>query len=287
VDGGIEVAILLLTCEQRDLTLRCLESLGRGLGAGHRVWLWDNGSTDGTRQAVAERFPEVCLAGDGVNLGVASGRNALARLALEEDRPDFLFFLDNDMTVEPDFLPALLAPFTGDARLAQTTGKIRQLEQPERLYGAGGCGVDFTTGATDHVGWGELDGGQHDTPCPCLPSGGLMMVRSAIFEELGGFDPLFDPYGPEDLDFGLRARAAGYHALYVPTAVVYHPASPGRTFAGGARSWAYLVNRVRQWLRFLHRHGSRRERVAFYLLGGPRRLVRLVGRRLRRGMVTP
>jgi GT2 family glycosyltransferase len=280
VAGGAEVAILLLTYEQRDLTLRCLESLGRGLGEGHRVWLWDNGSADGTREAVAERFPGVRIEGSGVNLGVASGRNALVHRVLERDSPEFLLFLDNDMTVEPDLLPALRAPFAGDPHLAQTTGKIRQLEQPEVLYGAGGCGVDFTTGATDHVGWGELDRGQYDTPCPCLPSGGLMMVRSAIFEELGGFDPLFDPYGPEDLDFGLRARAAGYNALYVPNAVAYHPSSPGRTFQGGARSWGYLVNRVRQWLRFLHRHGSLRERLAFYLVGGPRRLVRLVWLRL-------
>ena len=51
------------------------------------------------------------------------------------------------------------------------------------------------------------------------------MVRTDLFELLGGFDPSFDPFGPEDLDFSLRLQEAGYLSIYTPQAVAYHTVS--------------------------------------------------------------
>jgi len=286
------VAVILLTVDQRDTTLRCLESLARVTTPSHRVWLWDNGSTDGTAEAVARAFPAVRVHRADRNLGVAAGRNAAAAWALGEEPlgeepASHLLFLDNDMTVEPDFLRHLLAPFADDERLAQTTGKIRDLADPTRLYGAGGCRVRFWRGDTNHVGWGEVDRGQYDQPRECLPSGGCMLVPTGVFRELGGFDEIYSPYGPEDLDFGLRARARGWRARYVPGAVVYHASEPGRSFGGGAGAAAYTENRARQWLRFLHRHATPAQRAGFYLLGAPWLATRMLARAARRGRLLP
>jgi hypothetical protein len=204
-------------------------------------------------------------------------------LAVERFAPRFLFFLDNDMVVEPDCLQALAAPFDSDPLVAQTTGKIRQLGETERLYGAGGCRISFWRGDTRHVGYGELDRGQYDEPKRCIASGGCMLVRSDVFEELGGFDTAFDPYGPEDLDFGLRAVDAGYRGLYVPQAVVYHESTPGRTFEGGLYTERYASNRVRHWLTLLRRHASLGEMAGFFFLGAPYLLVVLLSREWQRG----
>jgi GT2 family glycosyltransferase len=287
-----KVVVIILTINQREKTLRCLESFRSVQQPPHCVLLWDNGSTDGTSDAVREFYPDVTLAGSPRNLGVATGRNSAAERAVALFDPPYLLFIDNDMTVSPNFLSALLAPFSDDDGLAQTTGKIACLDEgpddergPRVIYGAGGCRVRFWLGDTNHIGYGELDVGQYDAACNCIASGGCMLVRTSVFQELGGFDPVFDPYGPEDLDFGLRARAKGYHALYTPQALVHHDARPGRSYEAGQYTAKYAANRTRTWLVLMKRHASLPQKLGFYLVGGPYRLLRLVFRELRQGNI--
>lgn len=286
-ESSIDVGVIVLTMNQCEKTLRCLQSFSLVTQPSHRVLLWDNGSSDGTVEVVRERFPEVLAHHHPENLGVASGRNRAAELALKESSPRFLLFIDNDMTVEPEFLATLIAPFEEDERLAHTTGKIRDMDQPEKLYGAGGCRIRFWRGDTNHVGWGELDRGQHDRATRCIPSGGCNLIRTNVFQELGGFDPVYDPYGPEDLDFGLRAVEAGYHGIYVPEAVVYHDSEPGRTFEPGHYTEAYASNRSKHWFRFMRRHASIWQQLGFYAVGGPYLLSGLMIREAKKGNLLP
>lgn len=279
----VEIAVVVLTLDQRAKTLRCLASFTAVRAPTFGIWVFDNGSTDGTVEAIAGAFPEVRIHRHPTNLGVASGRNRAAEAAMAEARPDFLLFLDNDTTVTPDFLIRLVAPFAEDPRLALTTPKLRDLQRPQRLYGAGGCRIRFWRGDTRHAHYGEVDRGQYDRRAACIPSGGCVLVRSDVFCSLGGFDTVFDPYGPEDLDFGLRARRAGYSALYVPEAVVFHESRPGRTFESGVYTRRYASNRARHWLLLLHRHASIGQRVAFFLLGAPILLANLAIREGKKG----
>jgi O-antigen biosynthesis protein len=273
------VAVIMLTWNQRDMTLRALAALERARGAAE-VLLWDNGSTDGTAEAVEAAFPRVLVERHPRNLGVASGRNAAAAKALERFSPTHLLFLDNDMVVTEGAIDALLGAFKTDPGLGQAGGKFRFLDDPGRLNDGGGCRIDFWTGSTQPVGYGELDEGQYDEPRSGVVCGGaMMMVRADVFRHLGGFETCFDPHGPEDLDFSLRLQAAGFGSRYVPAALGYHRGS--QTFAGGRRSLAYARNRVRQWLRFLGRHGSTIDKIAFFLIGAPVRAVRMTARLLR------
>ncbi len=98
----------MLTLNQRDTTLRALASLMPQVDAGMRVLVWDNGSSDGTIAAIRREFPGVVTHHHPENLGVASGRNAGARLAFELFRPEYLLFLDNDLVLRPGFVAALL-----------------------------------------------------------------------------------------------------------------------------------------------------------------------------------
>lgn len=279
------VAVILLTLDQRERTLRCLSSLEGVTEPSLRIVLWDNGSVDGTAESARQRFPEVLVHHHHTNLGVASGRNAAVRLAIDAFDPPFLFFLDNDMEVSSDLITTLIEPFAQDDALGLTTGKIKMLDDNHRLYGAGGCSVRFWSGETGHVAHGEVDRGQYDKVRRCLPSGGCLMVRSEVFRELQGFDSIFDPYGPEDLDFGLRAQKAGYYGLYLPTAVAFHEPNPGHTFEGGMSSHAYVRNKTRLWLRFMRRHASLGQQLAFFLVGAPVGFFRVVVRESRRGNV--
>jgi len=274
------VVVVVLTYNQREVTLRCLASLRELGGPSFDVVVWDNGSTDGTAEALRLAYPEVLVHEHPANLGVGSGRNAGAALARERFAPTHLLFLDNDIVVAPGFIQELLTPFREDPMLGQVQSKLRLLHDPARLNDGGGCRIEWWWGRTSPVGYGELDLGQRDRRAACVACGGSMMVRADLFERLGGFDRTFDPFGPEDLDFSLRLQAAGYKALYVPAAVGFHEVS--HTFGKGYTQ-EYARTKSKHWLRLMRRHASASDWAGFILLGAPRALVAMTLREARRG----
>jgi len=279
--GTARIAAIMLTMNGRERTLRALASFSPADRRRADVLVWDNGSTDRTVEAVRERFPDVHVHWHHTNLGVASGRNAAAARAMELFAPTHLLFVDNDLVFTKGFIAALIEPFSFDEQLGQTQAKLRFLREPDVLNDGGGCRISFWRGRTTPVGFGEVDRGQRDVPGPCISCGGAMMVRSDVFRELGGFDSVFDPTGPEDLDFSLRLQKRGYRSLYVPRAMAYHEVS--HTFGGGEYSANYARVKAQHWLRFLRRHGSLMEQVGFFAIGAPLILLRLAVREGRKG----
>jgi GT2 family glycosyltransferase len=277
---GTTVAVVMLTLNQRDTTLRALDSLMPQVEPGMRVLVWDNGSSDGTVEAVQAAHPPVVAHHHPTNLGVASGRNAGARFVIERFRPEYLLFLDNDLVLRPRFVRELLEVLQAQHDVAQVQAKLLYLDEPTRINDGGGCRINFWLGTTDPVGFKEIDRGQCEQVAPCISGGGAMMVRARVFEELGGFDGVFDPFGPEDLDFSLRLQARGYRALYIPTAVALHAVN--HTYGTGY-SAVYARAKAKHWLRFLRRHGTPLQQLGFFSVGAPIIAVRMIYRELRRG----
>jgi GT2 family glycosyltransferase len=276
----VKIAVIILTLNQRDRTLQCLSGLLTVQEPEFDVIVWDNGSQDGTAEAVRQAFPKVTVHHNPTNLGVASGRNAAAELAIQSFNPTHLLFLDNDMLVEPGFVCALFEPFSEEPNLGQTQAKLRFMHDRQRLNDAGGAKINFVLWQITPVGFGEIDRGQHDTIEPCVSCGGAMMVRTDVFKQLNGFDPIFDPFGPEDLDFSLRLQKAGYRAFYVPQAIAYHVVS--HTFGEGYHE-EYARHKSRHWFNFMRRHASFTQQIGFFLFGAPVLLIRVILREGRKG----
>jgi len=273
------IVVIILTYNQRDMTLACLKTLAAISTPSFQVLVWDNGSDD-TVEVIRDTYPQVHTHRSEENLGVAMGRNAAAKLATTLFDPTHLLFLDNDMEVEPDFVAGLLRPFLTMPRVGQTQAKLRFMDDRERLNDGGGGRINFLTGQITPVGYNEIDHGQYDTLKPCVSCGGAMMVRRELFVQLGGFDILFNPFGPEDMDFSLRLQKAGYQALYAPQAVAYHQVS--HTYGKGYTE-RYARHKAKHWLVFLRRHGTLTQKLGFYLVGTPYVALRILIREGRRG----
>jgi len=274
------ILVLLLTYNQKKKTLECLSDLLESEDIPFNVLVWDNGSQDDTLSAVREAFPQVLTHYSEENLGVAGGRNASAQMAIREYGATHLLFLDNDILVEPGFVRALFEPFESDPLLGQTQAKLRFMHDRSLINDGGGARISFVFWRVTPVGFGEPDQGQYDTPRPCISCGGAMMVRSDVFQHLNGFDPLFGPFGPEDLDFSLRLQKSGYGAMFIPKAVGYHQIS--HTYGAGY-SEDYARHKSRHWLLFMRRHASLGQKVAFYLFGAPFLAVQVFVREAKRG----
>lgn len=275
---GARVAAIILTLNQRQVTLRCLDSLARSGARALTVVVLDNGSDDGTAAAVRREHPDVRVIRYERNLGAAAGRNAAAAVAMEELDPEFLLFLDNDTEVRPGFLEALLEPLEADPALGQSAPKLLLQSDPSRIDMAGGARITWWRGETTGRGRGAPDGGQYDEPGTCV-AGGCTLVRTEAFRSVGGFDPVFDPYGYEDMDFSLRLKAQGRECVYAPRAEILHANT--QTFEGGRYTARYAARKARNWLIFLFRHAPPSSRLAFLVAGMPW----LVLRRIVKGLI--
>ena len=280
--SNLSIAVIILTFNQCDRTLTCLDSLLSIQKPPFHTLVWDNGSSDETAVAIPQKYPQVLLHQHHDNLGVAGGRNAAAHLASQTWNPTHFLFLDNDMLLEPNFVNGLLQPFLNDPQVGQTQAKLRFMDDRKRLNDAGGSRINFVLGQTIPVGYNELDEGQHDTIKPCISCGGAMMVRRDLFEQLNGFDTIFNPFGPEDSDFSLRLQKAGYKALYTPHAVAYHVVS--HTYGKGYTE-DYARHKSRHWFVFLRRHATLWQKIGFYTVGLPLMGIRILVRETRRGNI--
>ena len=101
------VAIILVNWNGWQDTAACVESCRALDWPNFRITIVDNASTDGSEAKLRELFPEIEIIQTGCNLGFAGGNNAGIRRALEHEA-EYVWLLNNDTTVAPDALTALV-----------------------------------------------------------------------------------------------------------------------------------------------------------------------------------
>jgi len=195
------ITVVIPTCERSDLIARCLENIK---GA-DEVIVTDDSESDRTRQMVGDRFPAVKWV-RGPRRGPAANRNFGASAATG----DLFAFVDDDCIPTSDWVENM--------RIA--------LAEAELVEGKTIC-----TGKTNHPLEEVVENLAGGVLWSCN-----MGIRKELFLRIGGFDEDFLEAGGEDLEFAWRVRQVGVNVLFVPEAVVYHPA---RRLT--LRRWLYRV----------------------------------------------
>jgi len=252
-----KVAALVLNYNGKDITLQTVESLLAMDFSDCVVCVIDNGSSDGSPEAIAEAFPQVEQVIVEVNEGPASGMNAGLLWALEGDF-DYVLALNNDIEVAPDMLDRMVAVAEADPEIGCVGPKCYYYWDRERLWSAGGR-LRFGESVTRERGMGEIDRGQFDrTEEVDYINGCAMLVPRRVLQEVGLWDPLYF-LSVEDADWCMRMKQRGYRCYYAHEAVLWHMVShtvgvyvPSKTFHNG-RSTALFVRRyagLAQWCSF-------------------------------------
>ena len=233
------VAVVVITHQRRAELLLALGRL-RALPEQPHVVVVDNGSTDGTSDAVRASFPEVELISSPSNLG-AVGRNVgVARL----DTP-YVAFCDDDTWWEPGSLATAADVLDAHPRLAVLTARI--------LVEPGGKEDPIVPELRD-----SPVRGAPWLPGPALGSflAGASVLRRDAFLEVGGFSERLWLGGEEELMAGDLA-AAGWELCYLAELTVHHQASrardPHRRRRDGIRNTLWTT-----WLRRPFRPALRR-----------------------------
>lgn len=227
------VSIVIPVYNQAVHTLACLRALaGHPPAAACEILVVDDGSSDET----ATWMPQI--AGLRYHRRAANGGFiAACNDGAARARGDYLVFLNNDTLPQPGWLDALLATF--EARpLAGLAGA--QLVYPDgRLQEAGG--VVFGDGSAWNYGRFESP---DDPRYACVRdadycSGAAIMVPTALFREVGGFDTRYAPAYYEDTDLAFAIRARGRRVLYQPASRVVHleGATAGTDTGSGTKAY--------------------------------------------------
>ena len=255
----------------------------------------DNGSTDGSREFIAERYGErVTIIENGANLGFAAACN---RAFIRTAAP-YAYLLNPDAELRDGALQNMVAFLDAHPRAGIAGSRIYNLDGTIQRDAVGE--FDTWTGAfLRSSAWGELPPFRRWANGASLRGwdfnserrvdvaiGAALAIRRVLFTEIGLFDERFFLYH-EEVDYAKRAAAAGWETWFVPQSEAVHE---GRASARGAYSVDARKQRSRR-LYWLKHHGplwygslagALAGRYALYL--GAAAVVALAARRVLGGL---
>lgn len=222
----MNTAIVILNWNGAQMLRQFLPSVVAHTPAGSaRVIVADNGSTDDSLAVLAAEFPDVEVVTLDKNYGFAEGYNqALRRVG---DGYDSYLLLNSDVEVPEGWLQPMLDYMENHPDVAACQPKLRAHHTPTHFEYAGAAG-----GYIDSLGYPfcrgrifdtvEADEGQYDQVADIFwATGAALLIRSAVYWEVGGLDGRFFAH-QEEIDLCWRLRSRAYRIVCVPQSVVYH-----------------------------------------------------------------
>ena len=197
------IAVLLTVHNRKEKTLLCLENLySQEIPNGYAidVWLTDDGCTDGTPEAIAERFPNVhIIKGDG-NLYWNRGMYTAWEAAAKSMDYDYYMWLNDDTFIYNNCIQSLVeASAEKDDKAIIVGATVDTMTKQKLTYGG-------------RIESGEIAPIQGMlTPVDHF-NGNIVFVPRSVFRTLGNLDYYFT-HSKGDFDYGLRAAKAGI-AMY-------------------------------------------------------------------------
>lgn len=228
---------MVLGFDDADRVLALLRDLAGLAPRPQHIVLVDNGSRDGTPDRVEAAFPHVQVVRLGCNAGFAAAANVGIRRALASGSTA-VWLLNSDLELPPDALGQLAAALEGPC-VGMAAPVLVEDDGAVQAWG-GGC-VDLRNGMVRHLrGSARIvprlvqrlapRRGPHDARRrdrhdvahgPDYLSGACLLLKAGMLQQVGLLDERYFFYF-EDVDLGVRARAAGWQLAVVPACRVVH-----------------------------------------------------------------
>ncbi|MEK3716553.1 MULTISPECIES: glycosyltransferase family 2 protein [unclassified Paenibacillus] len=209
----MKTSIIILTLNQLQLTVQCLESIKRGTPEEHEIIIVDNASSDGTVNFLKHHYPEMKLIENKKNLGFAKGCNQGVQAAQGES----ILFLNNDTVVPPGWLAPMLDALHSDSTVGMSGPVTNYISGHQRIP----------------VTYSDLKDMENFAQEYCESKRGLvkevdrligfcLMVKRSVLDEIGLFDERYGLGNYEDDDLCLRALQHGYKLLIAEDSFIHH-----------------------------------------------------------------
>jgi len=213
------VEVVTPVFNRREITLQCLRSLSRVdlTGLEIHIIIVDDGSTDGTGDAIREHFPEVDVIDGTGDLWYTAGTNLGVEAALEND-PDYILCINDDSIFDADAIRLMVE--CAERHPRSVIGALLLLwDRPDRVFQIAPY-WDTAKGGWQH--WYQ----QTTSTIPTAPwkveliVGNCVLYPVKVFAEAGMMNPnISAQYG--DAEFTTRLRKLGWNLLIEPKARVF------------------------------------------------------------------
>lgn len=218
--GERSVDVVVVTADTRELTLGCVGELDDPAIAA--ITVVDNASSDGTAEALAERYPHVSV----VRLEEPAGYSAACNRGATGGVAPLVLFLNSDVLALPGAVGRLAAELRARPGAVAAGGRLVDPEDlttqhrygPKRFPGLRSFAALLV--GLPRRGAERVEHEPRSTAAVDQPAGACVMVRRADLEALGGFDEGFW-FWYEDVDLARRLATRG-QVLHVPAAAFRH-----------------------------------------------------------------
>jgi len=233
-----KVAVVIVVWNGVEDTLECLNSLAKDSYKNKEIIVVDNASTDGTSEILRSSNFNVKIVHSSANLGFTGGNN-LGLAEAQKGGAHYAFLLNNDTTVEPGALSALVDTAEQQPSSGILSPVIHYHDIPAEIWFAG-ASLKLRVGEALHdhsFQPGRL------TPPYASPwvSGCAMLVRITALQQVGAFDERFY-LNWEDVDWCVRMHNAAWKVMVVPRARIYHKGGRSQSRLDGVKSYYTVRN---------------------------------------------
>lgn len=226
-----ELSVIIVNYNTRQLLENCLNSIFRADHPknGLEVIVVDNASHDDSVKMIRDKFSDITLIKNQVNLGFAKANNQ----AVKKTSGRYLLFLNSDTVIKRYSLVKPLKflknhPNVGAITVKLTTpnGNIdldnhRGFPTPWasfcHFFGFSALFPRSTLFNSYHLGLKKLNR-IHSIP---VAAGSFLMMPAKVFAQIGGWDEAYYFYG-EDIDLCYRINSANYKIIYYPKVSTLH-----------------------------------------------------------------
>lgn len=224
-------AVCICNYNKKDLVISCLDAVLEQTLQDLDIYICDNGSTDGSAEALAKRIEEVDKSSDEIqitllvnheNLGGSGGFNTAMRAALEaKEEYRYLMCVDNDCLLDEKVLSVLSTFLDEHEDTGIAAAKIYHLEQPDVVQNFGQK-IDYHTFSTEPLYYGCIEDGSMPRVVysDAVPACALL-IRRQLCESVGLLPEENFLYW-DDTRWCQRVIAAGYKVASVGDAMALH-----------------------------------------------------------------
>lgn len=265
-----KVSIVILNWNNFKDTKECLESLEKITYPNCEVIVVDNGSKDGSTKKIEKEFPQHIYIYNNDNLGFTGGTNIGIKHALKRGA-DYIFFLNNDMIVDKNFLEPLVKAMA-DEKTGIVGSATYRYSQREKLHAATQS-INYWKGGAKELGLPKKNR-EIDSVGDCF------LIKKEVMDKIGLF---YEPYFfyLADTEYCLRAKKAGFKVACEPKSKIWHKIRTTMDKIPAVNTYYFYRGK----LLFVKRNAPFYVKYPFYLYGSLYLILRFVEKLIKKDKI--